>query len=81
VEADCAALVEELGRLTQLRKLEISKLKREHGMSLCTALEKMSYLRSLRLSSTSEEENLELQSMSSANYFPIALSFSLLAMY
>uniref|UniRef100_A0A7N2KK62 Uncharacterized protein n=1 Tax=Quercus lobata TaxID=97700 RepID=A0A7N2KK62_QUELO len=80
VEADCAALVEELGRLTQLRKLEISKLKREHGMSLCTALEKMSYLRSLRLSSTSEEENLELQSMSSANYFPIALSFSLLAM-
>ena len=65
VEADCAALVEELGRLTQLRKLEISKLKREHGMSLCTALEKMSYLRSLRLSSTSEEENLELQSMSS----------------
>ncbi|KAM3696462.1 hypothetical protein ACJW31_06G040500 [Castanea mollissima] len=44
------------------RKLNISKLKRD-GMVLCLALEKMSYLQSLRISSTSEEEVLELQSM------------------
>ena len=65
VEANSATLIEELGRLRQLRKLNISKLKREDGMVLCLALEKMSYLQSLRISSTSEEEVLELQSMSS----------------
>ena len=65
VEANNATLIVELGRLRQLRKLEISKLKREDGMALCLALEKLSLLRSLRICSTSEEEVLELQSMSS----------------
>nr|XP_023875602.1 disease resistance protein RPM1-like [Quercus suber]XP_023875603.1 disease resistance protein RPM1-like [Quercus suber] len=65
VEANNAALIAELGRLRQLRKLEISKLKRENGIALCLALEKLSLLRSLRICSTSEEEVLELQSMSS----------------
>ncbi|KAM4102957.1 hypothetical protein ACJW30_06G042300 [Castanea mollissima] len=50
VEANSANLIEELGRLID-------------GMVLCLALEKMSYLQSLRISSTSEEEVLELQSM------------------
>ncbi|XP_075664859.1 disease resistance protein RPM1-like [Castanea sativa] len=65
VEANNAALIAELGRLRQLKKLEISKLKRENGMALCTALEKLSLLRSLRICSTSEEEVLELHLMSS----------------
>jgi disease resistance protein RPM1 len=59
------SLIEELGTLRQLRKLEISKLKRENGIAFCTVLEKMSHLRSLRISATSEEEVLDLQSMSS----------------
>jgi disease resistance protein RPM1 len=65
IEANNAALITELGSLGQLRKLEISKLKRENGIALCTTLKKMSHLRSLEISATSEEEFLELQLMSS----------------
>ena len=64
IEANSAALIEELGSLVQLRNLQISKLKRENGMALCTELEKLSLLRSLRIDAVSEEEILELQSMS-----------------
>ena len=65
IEANNTALIAELGSLRQLRKLEISKLKRENGIALCIVLEKMSHLQSLRINATSEEEILELQSMSS----------------
>ena len=65
IEANNNALIKELGSLGQLRKLEIAKLKRENGIALCTVLETMSHLRSLRIKATSEEEVLELQSMSS----------------
>uniref|UniRef100_A0A2N9FGY5 Uncharacterized protein n=1 Tax=Fagus sylvatica TaxID=28930 RepID=A0A2N9FGY5_FAGSY len=65
IEANNIALIAELGSLRQLRKLEISKLKRENGIALCIVLEKMSHLQSLRINATSEEEVLELQSMSS----------------
>ena len=59
------ALIRELGSLGELRKLEIAELKRESGLVLCTVLEKMRHLQSLSIGSTSEEEVLELQSMSS----------------
>nr|XP_023879062.1 disease resistance protein RPM1-like [Quercus suber] len=65
IEANNDALIEELGSLAQLRKLQICKLNRENGTALCTALEKMSHLQSLKISATVEEEVLELQSMSS----------------
>ena len=65
IEANNTALIIELGSLGQLRKLGISKLKREDGIALCTTLKKMSHLQSLAISATSEEEFLELQSMSS----------------
>ncbi|GMY30882.1 disease resistance protein RPM1-like [Fagus crenata] len=65
IAANNPVLIEELGSLGQLRKLEISKLKRECGIALCTTLKKMSHLRSLTISATSEEEYLELQLMSS----------------
>ncbi|GMY36617.1 disease resistance protein RPM1-like [Fagus crenata] len=58
-------VIAELGGLAQLRKLQISKLKRENGIALCIALKKMTKLRSLDISSTSEEEVLELHLMSS----------------
>ncbi|GMY30877.1 disease resistance protein RPM1-like [Fagus crenata] len=63
IEANNDALIAELGSLGQLRKLEISKLKRENGIALCTTLKKMSHLQSLAISATSEEEFLELQLM------------------
>ncbi|KAM3743902.1 hypothetical protein ACB098_06G011100 [Castanea mollissima] len=65
IEANNIALITELGSLGQLRKLEIAKLKRENGIALCAVLETMSHLQSLRIKATSEEEVLELQSMSS----------------
>ena len=76
VEANSAALIEELGSLGQLRKLQISRLKRENGTALCTALEKMSHLQSLRINAISEEEVLELQSMSSPPPFLQSLGLS-----
>nr|XP_023924981.1 disease resistance protein RPM1-like isoform X2 [Quercus suber] len=65
IEATSATLITELGSLSQLRKLTISKLKKENGMDLCTAIQKMSHLRSLDISATSEEEVLNLQSLPS----------------
>ncbi|KAM4102581.1 hypothetical protein ACJW30_06G012000 [Castanea mollissima] len=65
IEATSATLITELGSLTQLRKLSISKLKKENGMDLCTAIQKMSHLRSLEIYATSEEEVLNLQSLPS----------------
>ncbi|XP_075670902.1 disease resistance protein RPM1-like [Castanea sativa] len=65
IEANNNALITELGSLGQLRKLEIAKLKRENGIAFCAVLETMSHLQSLRIKATSEEEVLELQSMSS----------------
>ena len=38
IEANNDALIEELGSLGQLRKLQICKLNRENGIALCTAL-------------------------------------------
>ena len=65
IEASSAALIEELGKLVLLRKLEIFKLKRENGIVLCTVLKEMSHLQSLDICASSEDEVLELQSMSS----------------
>ena len=65
IEATSATLITELGSLAQLRKLSISKLKKENGMDLCTAIQKMSHLRSLEIYATSEEEILNLQSLPS----------------
>ncbi|KAF8390372.1 hypothetical protein HHK36_024898 [Tetracentron sinense] len=55
----------ELGMLTQLRRLGISKLRREDGMDLCTSLEKMKHLTSLYTVSIRPNEFLQLESLSS----------------
>ncbi|CAK7340734.1 unnamed protein product [Dovyalis caffra] len=50
---------------TKMRKLGIRNLKREHGAYLCTALEKMTHLRSLLVSSINpRNEILDVQSIS-----------------
>ncbi|KAL4618400.1 hypothetical protein ACB092_06G007200 [Castanea dentata] len=59
IEANNAALITKLGSLRQLRTFEITNLRRENGIDLCTALEKMSHLQSLTINGTSEEEMLE----------------------
>ncbi|KAJ9680398.1 hypothetical protein PVL29_019659 [Vitis rotundifolia] len=52
-----------LRNLTQLRKLGIVELAREHGVSLCFSIEKMPNLHSLNVTSLNKEEPLELDAM------------------
>ena len=65
IEATSTSLIIELGSLAQLRKLGISKLKKENGLDLCTTIQKMSQIRSLEIFATNEEEVLNLQSLPS----------------
>ncbi|KAM1126601.1 hypothetical protein ACFX2B_041264 [Malus domestica] len=62
-------LIKELGKLRQLRKLGLKKLKREDGKALCACIEKMNHLESLDLSAISEDEVLDLQSISTPPEF------------
>ena len=54
------SIVEELGKLTELRKLGITELKKEDGKELCASIEKMEHLTSLYVKSASVDENLDL---------------------
>ncbi|KAL7176954.1 hypothetical protein ACSBR2_030314 [Camellia fascicularis] len=62
---DGLSLIEELGNLMQSRKLGIMKLRREHGSALCATIEKMNYLKYLKVAALSDDEILDLQKMSS----------------
>lgn len=71
LEADTvgADLLEELSELTELRKLGIVRLRNEDGKALCDSIQKMEHLESLDISSISENETLDLESMSSPPKF------------
>lgn len=58
-------LVQELGSLTQLRRLGIRDLREEDGKHLCSSIEKMRNLRSLDVTAISEDEFLDLDVLSS----------------
>ncbi|XP_010271762.1 PREDICTED: disease resistance protein RPM1-like isoform X2 [Nelumbo nucifera] len=58
-------LITTLGRLVQLRRLGIHKLKREDGVNLCSSMENMNCLQSLSISAIEEGEILDLQFLSS----------------
>ncbi|KAM1141939.1 hypothetical protein ACFX2I_041854 [Malus domestica] len=62
-------LIKKLGKLRQLRRLGIKKLKREDGRALCASIEKMNHLESLDLSAISEDEVLDLESISTPPEF------------
>ncbi|XP_048420932.1 disease resistance protein RPM1-like [Pyrus x bretschneideri] len=62
-------LIKELGNLRQLRKLGLKKLKREDGRALCASIEKMELLETLDLSAISEDEVLDLESISTPPQF------------
>ncbi|CAN6709720.1 unnamed protein product [Malus baccata var. baccata] len=59
-------LIKALKKLRQLRKLGLKNLKREYGQALCASIEKMNHLESLEVSTISEDEVLDLQSISTA---------------
>ncbi|XP_058224553.1 disease resistance protein RPM1-like [Rhododendron vialii] len=70
IEADNGSnnstVLSELGKLTQLRKLNILRLPQEHGKVLCSSLEKLNSLQSLFVGAKEEDEIIDLDSLSSA---------------
>ncbi|KAM3694181.1 hypothetical protein ACJW31_07G040800 [Castanea mollissima] len=62
-------LIKELGKLRQLRTLGISNMTAENGRDLCASLKNMQHLKLLVVSSISEDEILDLQSLSSPPQF------------
>uniref|UniRef100_A0A6N2MD30 Rx N-terminal domain-containing protein n=1 Tax=Salix viminalis TaxID=40686 RepID=A0A6N2MD30_SALVM len=58
-------LVREVGKLTQLRKLGILKLREDQGMDLCYTLERLKHLNSLYLISLNKTDVFQLDSISS----------------
>ncbi|KAJ6683194.1 hypothetical protein OIU74_021285 [Salix koriyanagi] len=58
-------LVRELGKLTQLRRLCISKLREEQGMDLCYTFERLKHLTAMYVVSLNKTDVLELDSISS----------------
>nr|GMC83077.1 disease resistance protein RPM1-like [Ipomoea batatas] len=53
-------VVSEIGKLTQLRRLGITKLRQEDGIELCSSLKKLTNLYSLDLSLVSGDEVLDI---------------------
>ncbi|ONI25134.1 hypothetical protein PRUPE_2G283200 [Prunus persica] len=62
-------LIKALGKLRQLRRLGLKNLKSEDGGALCASIEKMNHLESLEVSTLSEDEVLDLQSLSTPPKF------------
>ncbi|XP_021862981.2 disease resistance protein RPM1-like [Spinacia oleracea] len=65
VAANKVNILDELWHLKYLRRLQITKLRKEHGMQLCRAIEEMKLLRSLSLESMSFDEILDIQHITS----------------
>ncbi|PON63333.1 NB-ARC domain, LRR domain containing protein [Parasponia andersonii] len=56
--------VNEVGNLTQLRRLGILKLRREDGKVLCSSIQKLTNLRALSIASVEEGEIIDLEHLS-----------------
>lgn len=65
IEADQGSqeLMIELGKLTQLRRLGIRKMKQEDGAALCSSIEKMTNLRSLSITAIEDDEIIDIQNI------------------
>ncbi|KDP40943.1 hypothetical protein JCGZ_24942 [Jatropha curcas] len=62
-------LIKELGTLDQLRRLGIVNLRKEDGKDLCSSIEKLTNLRALSVASVTENEVIDLDSLSSPPQF------------
>ncbi|XP_019164286.1 PREDICTED: disease resistance protein RPM1-like [Ipomoea nil] len=61
IQANDTNVVSEIGKLTQLRRLGVTKLRHEDGKEFCSSFEKLTNLCSLCLVSNSEDEILDIQ--------------------
>ncbi|PRQ19021.1 putative P-loop containing nucleoside triphosphate hydrolase, leucine-rich repeat domain, L [Rosa chinensis] len=66
---DNGALMAELGKMNQLRRLGIFKLKNEDGVTLCSSIQNMTNLRSFSVSSTEKDKIIDLSHISRAPPF------------
>jgi disease resistance protein RPM1 len=71
IEADHGGneLMKELGNLKQLRRLGIVNFRRENGVALCSSIENLTNLRSLSITSTEENEIIDVGNLSSPPLF------------
>ncbi|KAK7307346.1 hypothetical protein VNO77_40319 [Canavalia gladiata] len=71
IEADQGSktLMIELGKLTQLRRLGIRKMRQEDGAALCSSIEKMINLRSLSITATEDDEIIDIHNISKPPQF------------
>ncbi|KAL2511704.1 Disease resistance protein RPM1 [Abeliophyllum distichum] len=60
-----SGIVLELGKMKELRRLCILKLRREDGRAICSSIEKLHNLRTLNITATAEDEILDLHYLSS----------------
>ncbi|KAG8379320.1 hypothetical protein BUALT_Bualt07G0076100 [Buddleja alternifolia] len=60
-QAEDTTIVKEIGKLTQLKKLGIMKLRKEDGLDLCLSLTKLASLHELLIASNQEDEIMDLQ--------------------
>ncbi|KAF8094635.1 hypothetical protein N665_0358s0017 [Sinapis alba] len=58
-----AELIKKLGNMTQLTRISLVMIRREHGSDLCQSLNKIKRLRFLSLTSIHEEEPLEIDGL------------------
>ncbi|PRQ19012.1 putative P-loop containing nucleoside triphosphate hydrolase, leucine-rich repeat domain, L [Rosa chinensis] len=61
VNQDGGTIIRELGKLTQLRRLGLLKLRKADGKALCSSIAKLSNLRALSIASVKEDETIDLQ--------------------
>ncbi|XP_073142667.1 disease resistance protein RPM1-like isoform X2 [Henckelia pumila] len=69
-ETNGIKIVGEVGKLTQLRRLGITKLRREDGRDLCSSLVKLTNLRWLYISGINEDEVIDLDNYQSSFTLP-----------
>ncbi|XP_039169293.1 disease resistance protein RPM1-like [Eucalyptus grandis] len=60
-----SSLIRELGKLKELNRLGIVKLRKEDARELCLSIEKLTKLQAISVSSVDENEIIDLQSLSS----------------
>ncbi|PIN23806.1 Apoptotic ATPase [Handroanthus impetiginosus] len=75
---DRIEIVREIGKLTQLQRLGITKLRREDGRELCSSLSNLTNLRALTIVSFEEVEYIDLEYPLSPSTFPFLRTLELL---
>lgn len=69
VNQGSSTIIKQLGRLSQLRRLGIMKLREEDGRDFCSSIERLTNLRALSVTSEGENKAIDLRFISSPHPF------------